>query len=217
MADANLFSNPYFFAVFGIILVIIIYKFFIKKKDKGLSLEEFRPQPIEKTLEEELKGKIDIIGVEMKRGRLKIGVNDAGRIERYALFKGKMPTYTYDKKTKQITIKKDAEEHEYEFVLIRCKADNFIARLFGINKKFFLLKASDVVFDVKAKRIFFPQGIDLMSWGDIWTNNELAAEYLTDISVKRMLLQTQSHVENMPDKIIVLETDTSRRERLAKT
>lgn len=213
----NPFSNPWVLVIFGIIMVVIIYKFFIKKKDKGLNLKEFKPQPIEKTFENELKGKIDILGVPMKRGRLMIGAMAIGRIEKFAIYKGTMPEYTFDKKSKALSIKKNAPETPYEFILIRCKGDSFVSRLFGLNKKFFMLKEKDVTIDFKAKRMFLPHGIDLMSWGDIWTNNSLAAEYLTDISIKRMLLQIQSHSENMPDKIIVLETDTTRRERLAKT
>lgn len=212
----SIFASPYLWVMGIAVVIIIIYKLKTKKDDR-FKFDEFEGKPLKSTLRDELNGKLDILGIRMKRGRLHLGFNGIGRIDKYGIFKGRLPISEYDPKTKEMTIGDPADDVQQTFIIIRLTGANFFSRLFGVGKKFLLLKYEDIKVDHRNRRIFLPHGLDLMSYGDVWINSDLSYEYLNDISLKRMLEQMTTHTENMPDRIVMLETDLAKRERLAKT
>lgn len=217
MADAVVSNNtgmdPVIMIIAGVVFVIIlIFRFKKKKKPK-----DFEPQLFSKTVYEEFKKKLDTFGLKMKKGRLYISFHEIARIEKYAHVKGRLPQIIVDLKKRTIDTGKKEDDVDFDFLILRCKSNNFIMRILSMGKQYFLLKDNEINIDTIQRKIFLPQGIDLTSYGNVWLNHNFGIEYINDISLKRMSEQMMTHYENMPDRVIHIEGDTAKRERLART
>lgn len=222
-------TNKDFFTLLGenwliiaiiIIFAVIIY-FLISRRNKDqITFKEFKPQPLKKTLNESLKDKTKLFGRKFS-GKLFISFYPICRIDRYFKIKGTFEVLLFDERKKDFsTTKEDGEQ--YDLIILRALSKNFLKALFGFGKYFIIIKLRDkkgnpqIKFDHVNKSIILNEGMDLTSYGEIWSNCHEGIEYLNDISVKRMLEQTQMYLENNPDKVIHLEMEQAKRERIKR-
>lgn len=214
---ATVLDNPFF--MYGIIaggLAFAIY-LVIKNKNKIPEMKEFIPTKSEKTIENELKEKLKIHGNKIN-GFLFSNIKRIGRIDSYLKAYGEFEIYT-NSDGKNYKIIKD-EKKPFNLIILRMKNTNILLRLFGLKKIFYVLKMKNnegedlIKIDKETNRFFISDKTDLISYGNVWLNSDESMEYLNDISMKRMLINTNTHLENLPDKIVHMEMEQAKKERL---
>jgi len=235
MEIVDLFENNLpIIMVFAIIIfiAIIILK---KHKKNEITFKEFKPRPLKKTLDEDLKGKMKLFGIYCRKGSLFIGFNKIANFDKYFNIRGWFELMTWDPKGKEFTLPdkpikstdknqkiQQKDDLKYDLLCIQAKNKFFLLRWLGICKFFLILKMRDdnevpcLRFDPINSSIILNTGTDLTSWGKIWSNSMDAIEYLNDISIKRLNEQAQMHMENMPDKVVHLEMEQAKKERSNK-
>ncbi len=222
-------AQPYFdgttVLIIGIIVVISIafYNLFGKKKQ---GFKDFRPVLFEDTVSKELRKKLNLYGKKIKKGKIIIGFNVIAHIDRYYETKGEMPIVTYDEDKGSFDFTENPEGEkatvEYDFTLFRLKNKFFLIRWLGLKKSYMIMRNTDkdgkelVKFDDKTNRFFFPKGTEFDSYGNIYNESPDAKEYLNNISFLEMLQQTQTHLQNIPDRTVHLEIEQAKKERLAQ-
>ncbi len=195
--------------------IFLVNKFFGSKKDVFSS---FKTKLFTQTIYDEMKEKLKLQGTKMK-GKLYISFQKIALIERYFISSGSLPVFYWDEKEREMIIDEKKKE-DYKFLILRCKSNNLIFRLFGLKKMFFIIKCNDkdnIDFDRKEHKIYLPIGTDLKSYGNVWLNSEIGMEYVNEISLKRMVEQVMTHVENTPDRVIHFDNQLAKNERLART
>ena len=221
MADIGILSgNPV--VLVGIVIgVIVLIIFAIKKKAAGgTDYREFIPIPFTKTISDSLKEKFELVGQKYK-GKLYLGAFHIADIVKMVEAKGKFSNAVFDHKSKNI-FTEEGKDVEYNLVFLMCGSDNVFFRIFGVKKRFFILKKQDqkgkdiVTFDVDRKRVFLTPGMDLKSYGDVWHNSAHGIEYVNDISTMRLLEVIMMHLENNPDKVAHMEQQQAKLERSAR-
>jgi hypothetical protein len=211
----------YLFLILGIIIYVLIL--FAGRKKSATEFKDFKPVPSDKMLGEELKGKFDLQGTDLRSGKLYIGFQRIAHINRYFIAKGKFDTNYWDPKNKEFVIGKEDEQEIYEMLFIEAKSLNPIVRwLFnwlGVGRFFFLLKLHDekgnllIRYDPLNESLFLNVGMDLTRYAKIWTNCSSGSEYLGNLSIKKMSEKAMMHVENAPDKFAHLEMEQAKKER----
>lgn len=215
MAEPISLFSPLNVMIGGVAVVMIVIISLILRNKQGL-FKTFIPRLFSETVYDEMKKKIKLHGVKVK-GKLYIGFQKIALVERYMNTTGKMAGFLWDEKTREM-IEEDKTTN-YKFLILRCKSNNLLFRLFGLKKMYFILRneKENITIDEKESKIFLPSGTDLKSYGNVWHNSEIAMEYVNDISIKRMNEQIMTHVENAPDRIVHLEMQLAKNERLART
>lgn len=214
----SIFESPFFLVIIIIIAIAVIVYFVLKRRKKPT---EFKPQPLKTTFENELKAKVNTHGIPIKGGLIR-DFRKVGFLDRYLIIKLKMPIYEFDIKTKHFkTLLNDKNpEQESEHMILRCKASNFFWRLLGRRKIYYIfdMKFYNKMFsfDPSGKNIILQGQIDLTRFGEIWVLSESDIEYLSNVSIKRMVEQTNMWLENNPDKVAHLDTGQARMERTNK-
>lgn len=206
-----------FAGFFGFMAFVVWSVFF---KNKGFSFKTMKFQELKKTFDDELKDKLDNHGENGSGFELFIGSKKISRIDKYKEIISNEFESEYDQKTKNIITTN--EEEESKFMLIRTFSNNIFSRIFGTDKRYYLFNTklngkTTFHIDHSGKKIIFPYFMDIVSYGKVWINSTKSADYLQNISIKRMLEQTQMYLENFPDKTIHLENEIARNERLLRT
>lgn len=215
MAEPMTLFSPLNVAIGGIVIVMIVVISIILRNKQGI-FKTFVPRLFGETVYDEMKKKMNLHGNKVK-GKMYIGFHKIALVERYMHTTGKMAGFLWDEKTREMV--EEDKTTNYKFMILRCKSNNLLFRLLGLKKMYFILKNEDdkITFDEKETKIFLPVGTDLKSYGNVWHNSEIAMEYVNDISIKRMDEQIMTHVENAPDRIVHLEMQLAKNERLART
>ncbi len=218
---ATIFDNPiYAFIAIPIAITIILLILFRGKLKHGISFKDFKSRGLAETFMEELKSKVDLTGIVVKKATLFMGFRQIGRIERYKIVKGKFSKAYFDDKTKSVAVDPEGDT-EYDLMIMRSKNNFFIYRWLGMKKHYFIFKYHEnekkiVEFDPLTNRFFININMDLVTYGNVWTNSEESIEYLNNISQKRMNEETMMHLENLPDKIVHLELEQAKKERTGR-
>ena len=216
----SFFDNP---IVVGLILLGVIgfvVGSLYKRKTGTENFKDFVPRKFSESNIKDMKDKIDNQGTKYK-GQLYIGLKKICKIDKYYIGKGKFALSVYDPKTKSFTVQGKEKETQYELMFLRAKSTNILFRLFGIRKVYYLLnyKEKDVKtmkFDEINNKIFLPYSTDLTSYADIWVNSADSIEYINNISMKRTNEDIMMLLENMPDRVVHLEIEQAKRERISK-
>jgi hypothetical protein len=220
-ADLGIFliENWWLLIIIGIIVVALII---IIRRNKDQGLKEFKPQPLKKTLDDEIKAKTNLLGRDFK-GKVYIGFDKKADIDKYYYIRGFFDLVKMDYKTREVVLGKKDDRVLYDLIVMRALSASFIKRILGLGKFYLVLKMKDqnkegkerivVRFDAVNKAVFLDIGTDLTSYGKIWTNCFEGIEYLQDVSIKRLLEQTQMHLENIPDKNAHIEMLQATKER----
>lgn len=218
---AQFLDNPFFVGgiLIGFFLFIVLLAI-IKKKGKG-DYKKFVPKPFRETINEELKDKFQLMGIDFKGGKLHVGVNKIGDIRKYFYARGKLSNAIFDEKSKKFFVD-EKDDITYYLIFIKCKSKNFLFRLLRIKNIYYILRTKDdkekdiIQVDHLNKRIFLPPNIDLVSYGGVWHNSLQSIEYVNDISVKKMLQEVMTHLESTPDKVAHMEQEQAKMERTAR-
>lgn len=215
----SILDNPLIGYIAVIVIIGIIFSIFLKKRKIGF--KEFKPQLFEKTIYDELKKKVDLQGIKIIRGKLLISFHQIARIDRYFAAKGKFALTLFDPKNKEFNVQPKEQDEEFNLLILRGKNPFFLWRLLSIKFHYYILKFTDndkriIKFDDKSNRFILPESIDLVSYGNVWTNSTESIEYINDISMKRMNEETMMHLENLPDKLVHLELEQAKLERTGR-
>ena len=217
----SIFDNPIVVALILIGVIGFVVSMLYKKKMGSIDkFKEFEPKKFSAMTIKDMKEKIDNQGTKYK-GLLYIGLKKICKIDKYYIGKGKFALSVYDPKTKAFTVQNPEKDTEYELMFLRARSNNILFRLLGLRKIYYLLnyKEKDVKtmkFDEIGKKIFLPHSTDLTSYGDVWINSADSIEYINNISMKRTNEEIMMHLENMPDRVVHLEIEQAKRERISK-
>lgn len=219
MAEVGQFASNPLIIVAGVAIFIFIVIAVVKKKNDGPLYKEFIPIPFTKTISDSLTEKFDLYGKKFK-GSLYQGPNKIADIIKMFEGKGKFSEALFDHKSKNI-FTEDGKDKEYDMVFLLCGSDNLLFKIFGVKKRFFILKKKEgdkdiVTFDIDRKRVFLPSNMDLKSYGEVWHNSSHGVEYVNDISTMRMIETIMMHLENNPDKVAHMEQQQAKIERTAR-
>ena len=210
----GILDNP----IVVVIVVVAVLAFgisIILKKRKMPKFDEFKPTRFRDTIYYELMDKVKNQGLKIKMGKLIIGVNKIADIEKWIRVQGHFTNYTYDQKTKKMEIVEGGEPPKYDMMVFLCKSKNIFLRIFRRGKYFFLLKKESFLkFDDISNSFILEEGTDLVSYGSVWINSQDSIEYLHDISIKKMNVELMEALENYPNKIVHLEMQQAKKERL---
>lgn len=218
---ASIFDNP---IVVGLVLLGVVgfvVSMFYKRHMGTDKFKDFEPQRFSATTINEMKSKIDTQGTKYK-GELYVGLKKICKIDKYYVGKGKFALAVFNPKDKSFTVQGTDKDTKYELMFLRGRSKNIIYRILGLRKSYYLLKykgdklAATMKFDEINKRIFLPPSTDLTSYGDVWVNSADSIEYINDISMKRTNEEIMMHLENMPDRVVHLEIEQAKRERISK-
>lgn len=213
MAETIL-DNP----IVTILIVVGVIAFgisIILKKKKLPEFTEFKPTQFRDTVYDDLMKKVRNQGLKIKKGKLIIGVNKIADIRKWIRVQGHFTSYFYDEKTKQQKVDEEAKPVKYDMLVFLCHSKNFIFRVFRIREYFFLLKKESFLkFDEISNSFILEEGTDLISYGNVWVNSQDSIEYLHDISIKKMNIELMCALENYPNKIVHLEMQQAKKERL---
>jgi len=212
-SSQSFLNSPLFWIIIILIITIIIVWYIMKGRKKG----EFKPQPLHITFQNELNEKIKTFGIDFKWGsRLIRDFNKVAILDRYFIGKIKMPLYTFHPKTKDFIVEKEDKDIEGQHMIVRVKNSFFLWRWLGMKKIFYCL---DMKFNEKLFR-FDGQGnllilgqIDITFYGRVWCLTESDIEYMSNVSIKRMVEQTNMWLENNPDRIIHLDSGQAKIDR----
>ena len=216
----SIFDNPIVVALILLGVIGFVVSMLYKRKMSTDNFQDFKPQKFSATTIRDMKEKIENQGTKYK-GQLYVGLKKICRIDKYYIGKGKFALSIYDPKTKSFAVEGKDKDTEYELMFLRAKSNNIIYRLLGFRKVYYLLnfKEKDVKtmkFDEINKRIYLPHSTDLTSYGDVWVNSADSIEYINNISMKRTNEEIMMHLENMPDRVVHLEIEQAKRERISK-
>lgn len=216
----SIFDNPIIVALIFLGVIGFVVSMLYKKKMSTDKFKEFEPQKFSATTIRDMKQKIDNQGTKYK-AHLYVGLKKICKIDKYYIGKGKFALSIYDPKTKSFAVQDKEKDTEYELMFLRAKSNNIIFRLLGFRKVYYLLnyKEKDVKtmkFDEINNRIYLPHSTDLTSYGDVWVNSADSIEYINNISMKRTNEEIMMHLENMPDRVVHLEIEQAKRERISK-
>lgn len=198
--------------LFGIVVVFVIYKFYGKSKNEW---HEFKPQKSRDTYYKEFKNKVNTQGMKIKGGKLVIGLNKVAEICKWFWIQGQFVIYYYEENNKKFVIDEETKPKAFNLVLLQCQSKSFIKKIFGIGKWYiFIDKASILRFDDVNNTFILRDGTDLIPYADIWINSTDALEYLENVSIKRQNIELMTQLENYPHKIVHLEMNQAKKERL---
>lgn len=205
----------------GVVLFIgfILYQKFGKKKTQ---IQDFKEQPLKKTYHDALKQKIDIFGVKFNKFKLLRDFQIVGYPEKYMIVDIELPKYRINPKSKEIEVIEKEKPVKSRLMIIRSLNKNWLLRQLKLKKFFFLFELTDnfnnlLHIEAEKKQITIQGKIDLDTFGNIWIMSETGIEYLSNISIKRLLEQNISHTENMPDRVVhydIQQAKLERRDRL---
>lgn len=210
-------------------MAMIIAIFIILKKSKKTGFKDFIPTLFKDTVCKELNKKLNLYGKKIKKGKIVIGFDVIGHIDRYYPTKGTFPIVQFDSDNENFQFVEDEDNKgkvqvvEYDFTIFRLKSKNFIYRLLRMKKYYMIARNNDedkktiIRFDSKTNRFFLPKGIEFDSYGNVWNESPIAKEYLNNISFLDMLQQMQTHLQNIPNRTVHLEIEQAKKERLFKT
>jgi hypothetical protein len=204
MAGADIFDNPMVSVavVAAVIGVIIYFLFFKNKKDKA----DFVPQRFEKTVYSEAAKIMKMSGTKIRGGRLCKGYHQiGGSIEAYAEVKGANAVMRHDTKLNRYLEDKTAKPVPYHQLILVSKSRDFLKKLLGVGKEYFVLEPGSVEYNYATKTWTLPDTAEVKPFGNVWTNSAAGMEWISDISLKRTFENTLTHVENFPDKVSHLE------------
>lgn len=216
----SIFDNPIVVALIFLGVIGFVVSMLYKRKMSTDKFKDFEPKKFSAMTIRDMKDKINTQGTKYK-GHLYIGLKKICRIDMYYIGKGKFALSVYDPKTKAFSVQDTKSDTEYQLMFLRAKSTNIIYRLLGFRKVYYLLnyKEKDVQtmkFDEIGKKIFLPHSTDLTSYGDVWVNSADSIEYINNISMKRTNEEIMMHLENMPDRVVHLEIEQAKRERISK-
>lgn len=208
-------------------VLIVIVMLFLKMSKKNNKTEPFVPVLFSETTTKALKNSLKLYGKKIKKGVLVIGFDVLAHIDRYYSTKGKMPIASFDPDDKDFKFVEDKdgnpENIEYDFTIFRLKNKSLPLRWLGLKKMYLIMRNKDdddnqlIRFDNKTSRFFLPKGVEFDSYGNIWNESQVAKEYLNNISFLEMLQQTQTHLQNIPNRVVHLEVEQAKKERLYQT
>jgi len=216
-------DNWYLYAIVFFSALVIFWLYKRRTGKDEITFKEFKPQKLKKTFDEGISEKVKLLSRDFN-GKLFVGFYSIAKISRYFYAKGFFELVNWDDSNKafRVSTKKD-ENKKYHLLVLEARSNNFILSILGLDKKYFILKYKDekgkykIRFDPSNKNIILPEGADLTSYGNIWTNCMDGIEYLDDVSIKRMSEQIRMHLENWPDKLVHLEMELAKRERILKS
>lgn len=218
MSGESFLDNPVIILSLIAIAVVAVVVSALKKN----KFKDFKYRPFKKTVRDGLKEKVDLHGQDFpffSSPGLYIGMKKIAIPEKYFYAKGKFSTALSDGKDIKVC---DAENDVgYNLLIVRSSSNNFIFRLLGLKKKYFILKTHEkdkslITYDNIKKWFFLPINSDLVSYADIWMNTSDAVEYVNDISAIRLVEECMTHIENLPDKIVHLEMEQAKNERSSR-
>lgn len=208
-------------------IAMIIAMFVILKKSKKTAFKEYVPVLFNETVNSELNKKLSLYGKNIKKGKIVIGFDVIGHIDRYYDTKGIIPVVQFDSDNENFQFvenkKGEQEVAKYDFTIFRLKNKFFLLRWLGLKKHYMIARNNDdegktiIRFDEKTSRFFLPKGIEFDSYGNVWNESPIAKEYINNISFLDMLQQMQTHLQNIPNRTVHLEIEQAKRERLYKT
>lgn len=203
--------------LFALGFVIMI---FVKK---GKFQNTFKEKPLKEIVEDDLKAKLNVDGIKVKKTKLFHSYFDMGFVEKYLIVKKTFASLLYDPKTQLYEVADSEEDVVHDLLIIRTKARSIFFRMFGIKKNNFILDYLDengekiIEFSPTTKKIVLPSTMTLEPYANVWLNSKTGAEYVNDVSIKRMVEQQQQHLVNIPDKTIFLEIEHTKKIATAKT
>lgn len=214
MANESWLNNP----IVPVLIIVLIGAYFLSKILKrygvGEKFKEFKPQLSEQTVYDDIVKSCKMNGTKVK-GSLHFGFKKIATIEKYFITKGHFPIMLFNQTNKSLQ-ESTKKPVEYELMIIQAKNNNLLFRILHIKKQFFILDNKTIQHDPKANRIIVPSNISIIPYGNIWVNSASGVEFTDEISLKRQLIQTNTIIENTPDRVIHLETETARKERIIR-
>jgi hypothetical protein len=210
--------------VFGFMVAgagVFLWYVFFRGGAKSL-FKPFVAQPLKKTLKDELDAKLKMHGEDGGGYDLYLGNNKFAKVNKWievdwSDFKAKF------KETNKNIYIDETKTEGYRLILFKCFSSSIILRFLGMGAQFYVIQATDqndtktYHIDHDSRKFIFPKYMDLVTYGNVWVNSDFSRDYLQNISIKRMLEQTQMYLENFPDKSVHLENETARIERIKKT
>lgn len=201
--------------VVGGVFAVILFKLLSKNKLKL----KWKPSQLRDTVYEEFKKKLSTIGIKLKKGELYIAFNKVASIDRYLVVEAKLTSIFVNAKTmdefeNEEDLKNVTSDEKEKLLIVRARSKSILLRLLGLRKYYFILHMADgIKLDPTNGRIFLPVGTDFQSYGNIWINHDASIEYINDISIKRQMEQQRSELENMPQRVVLLNVDQAMKER----
>lgn len=222
MPQSLFLDSPYFLPV--VIVVVIIAILYFGKFKLGKKGSEYKPEEFGVVINKDLNESINLQGKGFglfSPGKLFLGMHEIGVIDKYYFGKGKFASFYFDDEKKDYFVEKQSKDEPYDLLFVRLKGPSLIHKLFGIKKFFVVAKVKDgdkdlITFDVEKRRIELPRDTHFKSYGNVWHNCSESAEYVNDIAIKRLSEVTMTHVQSFPDKVILLDTDQIKKERLGR-
>lgn len=223
MAETLFINSPFFLPI--IIAVIIVASIWFMRGRFGKREKEYEPEKFTDTINKDLKKSMDLHGEGfslLSPGKLYLGMKDVGIIDKYYFGSGKFASYYYDDEKKDFVVDKKDKDETYDLVFIRIKGPSFFHKIFGIGKKYIIIKRYDeknkelMQFDVEKRRIILPRDTHLQSYGNVWHNCFDSLEYVNDIAMKRLNETTMTHLQCIPDKIVLFNEEQIKKERLGR-
>lgn len=218
MAD-GLFDNPLvMFLIVGVVFIVLIMSIL---KKRNVKFKEFKLRKVDETLNDDLKKSVDLRGQSVRRYSLLAGFQKIARIERYLIEKGKFSKALYDPESKDIFVD-DTASKDYELIILRAKSNNFVFRMMGIKKIYFVLKYKSIkgqehiIFDHFRKQIVLPYNMQILNFGNVWINSNDSLDYINEISIRSFTEDIMMHLENIPDKAVHLELEQAKKERTGR-
>ncbi len=225
--------------VFGVMAcgagLVLYYMIFKGGKDK--LFKPFVAQPLKKTLKDELDNKLKMHGEDGGGYDLYLGNNKFAKVNKWLEVNWKDFKAKFKETNKNIYVN-EKETDSYKLILFKCFSSSIILRFLGMGAQYYAIQAdytkiikkgktkddedeTEIIktyhIDHDGRKFIFPKYMDLVTYGKVWVNSDVSRDYLQNISIKRMLEQTQMYLENFPDKSVHLENETARIERISKT
>ena len=207
--------------ILGVFIFVIWY--FLK----GRKPKEYKVPQLAELNIKDFKYKLGRQGIKIggfwSSAKLHIGFHEVAKIDKYLIIRGIMQNLKFDEKTFGIVKDEAANKVLYDFIIIRAKNPSAIWRLLGLKKEFYLLTlskddkgADNIQIDYQKKRIFIHDKVDIRSFGGLWVNSTLSLAYIEELSISRLLQSAEAIWEDFPNRLIHLEMQASKRERLSR-
>jgi len=211
----DLLKDPVIIFMIAMAVIGYLIYYFVSRKNQ----KEFKSVPFHETVQKDIKMTLKRTG-KACNGKLKIGYQTIGFIDRFLVQKGKFPFMEYDQNNKTFRHVHNNDSN-FNLLLLRTKSDNFFIRMFlswfGVGYQYFILNNSRIVYNDPINNIWVLQDNEyVIPYGNIWINSDHAMEYLDDISMKSSKESIMTHMENYADRIVHLEIKTARENQLKR-
>ncbi len=225
MPEALFINSPYFLPAVAVGLVFAFFYFF-KSGKFGKKEESYKPsEDFQTTVNKDLKENMNLHGQGFgffSPAKLFIGMQKIGLIDKFYYGKGKFASYYFDDDKKDYIVEEESKDESHELCFIRLKSSSIIHQILGLGKKYVIIKAKDdkdvemLHFEPQKRIMQLPRDTHLRLWGNVWHNCKEGAEFINDISIRRLAEVTMTHVQCFPDKVVLFNEDQLKKERLGR-